>query len=71
MGERSASVAEIAPGIYRIATYHEPWRSSINQYVIAGSEPALISTGLRERFADTWSGIAQVLDPSTLRHIVD
>jgi flavorubredoxin len=70
VGERSASVAEIASGIYRIATYHEPWRSSINQYLIAGAEPALISTGLRERFADTWAGIAQVIDPSSLRHLV-
>lgn len=64
------AVAEIAPGIHRISTYHEPWRSSMNQYLLAGEEPALVSTGLRARFEDTWRGIAQVLDPRLLRAIV-
>ena len=65
-----AVVAELAPGIHRVTTYHEPWRSSINQYLLAGDEPVLISTGFRSRFRDTWQGIAQVLDPTTLRHVV-
>jgi len=68
--ETAASVAEIAPGIYRIATYHEPCRSSVNQYLLAGDDPLLVSTGLRGRFADTWEAIARVLDPSTLGSIV-
>ena len=62
--QRSASVAEIGPGVYRVATYHERLRSSVNQFVIAGDEPALISTGLRESFAQTWDGIAEILDPA-------
>ncbi len=70
MHQRSATVAEIARDVYRIATYHEPWRSSVNQYVVVDDEPALISTGLRERFHDTWAGVAEVLDPTRLRHIV-
>jgi flavorubredoxin len=64
------SVAEIAPSIYRIATHHEPWRSSINQYLLAGDAPVLISTGLRSRFADTCNGVAQIVDPRLLRAIV-
>jgi flavorubredoxin len=63
-------VAEVGPGVYRVATYHERLRSSVNQFVIAGDEPALISTGLRESFAQTWAGIAEILDPATLRSIV-
>jgi flavorubredoxin len=68
--DRRAAVAEIAPGIHRLSTYHEPWRSSVNQYLLAGDEPVLISTGLRARFEDTWSAAAQVLDPTTLRYVI-
>ncbi|MBI3766899.1 MAG: MBL fold metallo-hydrolase [Deltaproteobacteria bacterium] len=42
----------------------------MNAYLLAGEEPVLISTGMRCHFEDTWTAIAQVLDPSTLRHIV-
>jgi flavorubredoxin len=63
-------VAEIAAGIHRVTTYYEPWRSSTNTFLLAGDEPVLISTGLRSRFRDTWAGIAQVLDPRTIRWIV-
>ena len=67
---KHATVSEVAPGIHRVAVYHEPWRCSVNQYLIADDEPALISTGLRAHFETSWSLIARVLDPSTLRHIV-
>lgn len=69
MRER-AFVSEIAPDTYRITTYHEPWRSTVNQFLVLDDEPLLISTGLRERFEDTWAGLAQLLDPSRLRYIV-
>ena len=70
MGQNAAMVSEVASDVYRIATYHEPWRCSINQYVIVDDEPTLISTGLRDRFEDTRAGIAEVLDPTTLTQIV-
>jgi flavorubredoxin len=69
MRER-AFVSEIAADTYRITTYHEPWRSTVNQYLVLDEEPMLISTGLRERFEDTWAGLAQLLDPARLRYIV-
>jgi flavorubredoxin len=69
MRER-AFVSEIAADTYRITTYHEPWRSTVNQYLVVDREPTLISTGLRERFEDTWAALAQVLDPARLRYIV-
>ncbi len=65
-----AFVSEIAADTYRITTYHEPWRSTVNQYLVVDEQPTLISTGLRERFDDTWAGLAQLLDPSTIRWIV-
>jgi flavorubredoxin len=69
MRER-AFVSEIAADTYRITAYHEPWRSTVNQYLVRDAAPTLISTGLRERFEDTWAALAQVLDPATLRYIV-
>lgn len=69
MRER-AFVSEIAADTFRIATYHEPWRSTVNQYLVVDSEPTLISTGLRERFEDTWAGLAQLIDPARLRYII-
>jgi flavorubredoxin len=70
MGQKPASVAEIAPEVYRVSVYHEPWRCTVNQYLVADVEPTLISTGLREHFEETWAGIAAVLDPTTLAQIV-
>jgi len=69
MRER-AFVSEIAADTYRITTYHEPWRSTVNQFLVLDDEPTLISTGLRERFEDTWAGLAQLLDPARLRYVV-
>ncbi len=65
-----AFVSEIATDTYRITTYHEPWRSTVNQYLVLDDEPMLISTGLRERFEDTWAGLAQLLDPARIRWVV-
>lgn len=65
-----AFVSEIAADTYRITTYHEPWRSTVNQYLVVDDEPTLISTGLRERFEDTWAGLSQLIDPSRLRYVV-
>jgi flavorubredoxin len=65
-----AFVSEIAADTYRITTYHEPWRCTVNAYVVVDEEPALVSTGLRERFEDTWAGIAQVMDPTRLRYVI-
>ncbi len=69
MRER-AFVSEIAADTYRITSYHEPWRSTVNQYLIVDGEPTLIATGLRERFEDTWAALAQVIDPARIRYIV-
>ncbi len=69
MRER-AFVSEIAADTYRITTYHEPWRSTVNQFLVLDEEPTLISTGLRERFEDTWAGLAQLLDPARLRYVI-
>jgi glyoxylase-like metal-dependent hydrolase (beta-lactamase superfamily II) len=70
MGQKAADVSEVASDVYRVATYHEPWRCSVNQYLVVDEQPTLISTGLREHFEDTVAGIAEVLDPTTITQIV-
>ena len=70
MSAAQGAVDEIAPGIHRIAMYHEPWRSSVNLYLIAEREPTLISTGLRAQFDVAWGLIGRVLDPRALCRVV-
>jgi flavorubredoxin len=70
MGQKAADVSEVASDVYRVATYHEPWRCSVNQYLVVDEQPTLISTGLREHFEVTVAGIAEVLDPTTITQIV-
>jgi len=65
-----AFVSEIAADTYRITTYHEPCRTTVNQYLVVDDAPTLISTGLRERFPDTLAGISQLIDPARLRYVV-
>ena len=70
MSDRSGAISEIASGIHRIAIYHEPWRCTVNQYLIVDDEPALISAGLHAYFDTSWALIARVIDPATLRHVI-
>lgn len=65
-----AFVSEIAADTYRIATYHEPCRTTVNQYLVIDDDPTLISTGLRERFADTLAAVSQLIDPARIRYVV-
>ncbi len=65
-----AFVSEIAADTYRITTFHEPCRTTVNQYLVVDDDPTLISTGFRERFADTLAGVSQLIDPARLRYVV-
>src|ERR1700751_3810256 len=65
-----ARVDHLTGGIYRISTYAPEKRISFNQFLIDDDEPALIHTGTFPMYADVRSAIAQVLDPSRLRHVI-
>src|SRR5262245_59371412 len=61
------SVSEIASGIYRISTFAPSFGIQFNQFLIADDEPMLFHTGLRTMFEATRTGVAEVLDPTSLR----
>ncbi|HVP29253.1 MAG TPA: MBL fold metallo-hydrolase [Myxococcota bacterium] len=62
-------VTEIAPDLFRISTFHPEFGIQFNQFLVRDDEPFLMHTGFRRSFRETLSGVARVLDPSTLRWI--
>ena len=65
------SVDEVAPGIYRLSAPPGPGSPiSYNQFLIEDERPALIHTGVYPMFAEVRRAVAQVLDPTRLRHII-
>jgi len=65
-----ARIDHLTGGIYRISTYAPEKRLSFNQFLIDDDEPALIHTGTFPMYGDVRGAIAQVLDPSRLRHVM-
>ncbi len=65
-----ARVDHLTGGICRISMYAAEKRISFNQFLIDDDEPALIHTGTFPMYDDVRSAVAQVLDPSRLRHVI-
>ena len=66
---RSTTVDEIAPDIFRIATYHPELDFSFCQFLVRDDEPLLFHTGGRTMFPVVREAVARVLDPATIRWI--
>ena len=64
-----SNVAEIAPDLYRISTFHPDYGIQFNQFLIKDDEPFLMHTGFKKMFPLTLEGVASVIEPSTLRWI--
>ncbi|HEX8772612.1 MAG TPA: hypothetical protein VF735_03335 [Pyrinomonadaceae bacterium] len=64
-----SAVAEIAPDVYRISTFHPEGGMQFNQFLIKDEEPFLMHTGLKKMFSVTLEGAATVIDPARLRWI--
>jgi flavorubredoxin len=62
-------VDEIAPDLYRISTYHEPYGMQFNQFLLKDDEPVLIHTGMKAMFDGTLEAVSRVVDPSTIRWV--
>lgn len=62
-------VTEVAPDVYRISTFNPDYGIQFNQYLVRDDEPFLMHTGFRRMFDATRAGVAQVIDPSTLRWV--
>src|SRR5258705_5756011 len=64
-----SNVAEIAPDVYRISTFHSDYGIQFNQFLIKDDEPFLMHTGFKKMFPLTLEGVASIIEPSTLRWI--
>lgn len=65
----STTVDEIAPDIFRIATYVPDVKIPFCQFLVRDDEPLLFHTGGRAMFSQVRDAVARVLDPSTIRWI--
>jgi flavorubredoxin len=63
-------IDEVTDGIYRIATWQEPYGITFNQFLIADERPTLIHTGMRDLHGAIREAIHEVLDPAKLAHII-
>src|ERR1035441_5793374 len=64
-----SKVTEIAPGTYRISTFHPDYKIQFNQFLIEDDEPFLMHTGFKRMFQSTLEGVASIMDPAKLRWI--
>lgn len=61
---------ELAPGIFRISTWHAPWGLTINQFLIVDEQVALVETGLAETFPVTRRALVEVCDVRRIGFVV-
>lgn len=64
-----ANVAEIAPDVYRISTFHADYKLQFNQFLVRDDEPLLFHTGMKAQFPAVREAVARILDPATIRWI--
>jgi flavorubredoxin len=65
----ATDVTEIAPDIFRIATYRDGARLAFCQFLIRDENPLLFHTGARALFDDTLAAVRSLIDPAALRYI--
>lgn len=65
----STTVDEVAPDIYRIATYVPELNFPFCNFLVKDDEPLLFHTGTRAMFPLVHDAVARVLDPATIRWI--
>lgn len=65
----STTVDEIAPDIFRIATFVPDLNFSFCQFLVRDDEPLLFHTGDRAMFPLVKDAVAKLIDPATLRWI--
>ncbi len=62
-------ITEIAPDLFRLATFVEPFNIQFSQFLVRDDQPLLFHTGPRALFADVKTAVASLIDPQTLRWI--
>jgi flavorubredoxin len=64
-----AQVVEIAPDVFRITTFIEPFNMQFSQFLVRDEEPLLFHTGLRSLFPAVRDAVASLIDPRRLRWV--
>src|SRR5574339_1049639 len=64
-----AKITEIAPDLFRITTFVEPFNLPFSQFLVRDQEPLLFHTGPRLLFAAVKEAVASLIDPARVRWI--
>ena len=64
-----SEIEEIAPGIFRIATFNEQFKIGMSQFLIRDEHPLLFHTGFRRMFPETLDAVRKIVDSATLRYV--
>lgn len=64
-----AKITEIAPDLFRLTTFVEPFNIQFSQFLVRDDQPLLFHTGPRALFADVKAAVTSLIDPQTLRWI--
>jgi flavorubredoxin len=64
-----AQITEIAPDMFRITTFVEPFNLQFSQFLVRDDEPLLFHTGPRSLFPVVKESVASLIDPQALRWI--
>ena len=62
-------ITEIAPDLFRLTTFVEPFNIQSSQFLVRDDQPLLFHTGPRALFQEVKSAVASLIDPQTLRWI--
>lgn len=64
-----AKITEIAPDLFRITTFVEPFNIQFSQFLLRDDQPLLFHTGPRVLFQEVKSAVASLINLQTLRWI--
>jgi flavorubredoxin len=63
------TITEIAPDLFRIATFIPEAGLQFNQFLVRDEQPLLFHTGMKALFPVVHEAVASLIDPATLRFI--
>ena len=62
-------ITEVAPDLFRLTTFVEPFNLQFSQFLVRDQEPLLFHTGPRLLFAAVKEAVASLIDPARVRWI--
>lgn len=58
-------ITEIAPDLFRITTFVQPFNIQFSQFLMRDDQPLLFHTGPRALFPEVKAAVALLIDPQT------